>query len=202
MVRRSIGDEGLAKRTRGPVAAAVPGPSSGGHPVCPALTPTPRARHHHLPDPAGTGRGLPCSPAERHPPGRPGVREAEGGPGILGDFHWPAVINLGRANPAADRGWAMPTRMPAACSAGWCRGRGRRPAWTRHHRIFGADGQQGFDSGRGQVQHRALVLLLLVSPRLRNPNAAVAPPTPAPHPPCAAASETRSSPSRKTEARV
>ena len=59
------------------------------------------------------------SDAEPLPPGAlvvPGHRTPSGAwrsvyrAGILGDFHRPAVISSGRAKPADDRSWAIPTR--------------------------------------------------------------------------------------------
>ena len=41
MVQRSIGDADLTKHLRRPGTVASPSPSSGGHPACPAPTPTP-----------------------------------------------------------------------------------------------------------------------------------------------------------------
>ena len=44
-----------------------------------------------------------------HPP-RPAAWRSVYRAGILGDFHRPAVSSSGRAKPAADRSWAIPTR--------------------------------------------------------------------------------------------
>ena len=65
---------------------------------------------------------------------RPAVWRSVYRAGILGDSHRPAVISSGRAKPAADRSWAIPTRpecpvmfrqpgSPAARAACWRRRR-------------------------------------------------------------------------------
>ena len=70
-----------------------------------------------------------------------------------------------------------------------------------NYRILGADGQQSLNGSRSQVEDHPLALL--VGLRLRNPDAAAAVSHQL-HVPqrSAAASETRSSPSRMTEARA
>ena len=115
--------------------------------------------------------------------------------GIRGDFHRPAVISSGRANPAADRSWAIPTRVsgdipPAGHPSRprcllqtppdgvWVKAEDQRGGVDR--RLLGADGQQGFEGSRSQVEKGSLALLIGL--RLRNPDAATPVPPPSPHP--------------------
>ena len=69
-----------------------------------------RRRHHQQADPAGAGRRLPGSPAERYPPGRPGVRGVEGGAGdLLADALTAAASAITKRN-RRNSGYASQTR--------------------------------------------------------------------------------------------
>ena len=93
MVYGNIGDVDLMTRVnqlRGPGTVAGPGPSgAAGIPFVRLQHKRPLRgrRHHQQADPVGTGRRLPGSPAERHPPGRQGVRGAGDGAGDLLHLH-------------------------------------------------------------------------------------------------------------------